>query len=302
MSGGEGAPRHRIERAPIGYRVRGPGILIWEPTLDEARARRDELELGRWRAAERRAPLRAAFLPHEMVYGPVRSRRLGRSLGVDLSPPGCRVCSFDCVYCTARDLPRPDRAARWPEPREVRRAIEAALARRPALDSVTISGHGEPTFHPRFPEVVDVVLGAVAASGVRVPVRILTNGTQAVRAPVRRALDRLAERIVKLDADAARIDRPLAACPPGARLVALGLLRDVTLQSCFVDGVVSNVAPTSVRAWAELVGEIAPRGVQIYTIDERPPAVGIRAVGAAALEEIACELRTRTGIEARVFA
>jgi wyosine [tRNA(Phe)-imidazoG37] synthetase (radical SAM superfamily) len=295
------APRYRIERAHRGYRVLGPDILIWEPTLGEAQERREELEVAPWRWAPAATPWRASH-PHAVVYGPVMSRRLGRSLGIDLTPPGHRICSLECVYCDCGDLPRHGAGMRWPTTREVRVALEAAFQSDPALQSITFSGHGEPTLHPRFPEIVDEVLEALVWSGATVPVRILTNGTQVLRAPVREALDRLDERIVKLDAEAQRVDRPPKRHPFGSRVFALAMLRDITLQSCFVCGAVANVERESVVAWAGLVGQLSPRRVQIYTIDAQPAAGSILPVAATQLEEIACELRARTGIDAQVFA
>jgi wyosine [tRNA(Phe)-imidazoG37] synthetase (radical SAM superfamily) len=183
--------------------------------------------------------------------------------------------------------------------------VEAALAGAAGdtgvLDSITISGHGEATLHPELPEVVDRILAVARRAWPGVPVRILTNGSQAVSPRVRSALDRLDERIVKLDADSEHVCRPTRGHPPGARLLGLSLLRDVTLQSCFIEGSVSNTDEETVTEWVELVSEIAPRAVQIYTIDQPPATAEIRPVGPSRLEEIACQLRGRTGIEARVY-
>jgi wyosine [tRNA(Phe)-imidazoG37] synthetase (radical SAM superfamily) len=134
------------------------------------------------------------------------------------------------------------------------------------------------------------------------PVCILTNGSRAIRPRVRRALNRLDERIVKLDAEPDAVNRPRASVPLGGLLHGLSLLRDVTLQSCFIDGSVSNVGRDTVQRWADLVVELEPRRVQVYTIDRRPADLDIRPVSEARLEEVACLLRARTGIEAEVSA
>jgi wyosine [tRNA(Phe)-imidazoG37] synthetase (radical SAM superfamily) len=300
------AHRYRIERAAQGYRVLGPNLLIWEPTLGEAAERREELE--GFRCCYPLAPAlgAAAAAPFEsIVYGPVESRRLGRSLGINLTPSGCRVCNYACVYCEYPRGPAHRRRPRWPTPDQVATELREALAKAAGLalplDCITVSGHGEPTLHPRFPAVIDAILAAVRSEGVRIPVRILTNGSQAVRPEIRSALDRLGERIAKLDADAERVSRPGRRYPLGATLLGLALLSDVTLQSCFIDGGVSNTGESAVRDWADLVSELEPRRVQIYTIDQRPAGADIRPVAAAHLEEIACRLRARTGIEAAVF-
>lgn len=231
-----------------------------------------------------------------IVYGPMRSRRLGRSLGIDITPAGCRVCNFQCVYCL---YPRQagGRRPRWPTPEQVAACLRAALPRAGALDSITISGHGEPTLHPRFPEVVDAILGEARRQQPEVPVRILTNGSGAVFPAIRAALDRLDERIVKLDAEPEGTSGRKSGY--GAILFGLLGLRDVTLQSCFFEGSGSNSGDESIEEWAALVAEVQPRAVQIYTIDRDPAQSDARPLAQARLARIAQRLKARTGIEAR---
>ena len=302
---GERGPvtRFRIERASVGYRVVGPGLLAWEPTLGEAVAWRDALEAPGWCYPIRSCVACEPSAPFEsVVYGPVTSRRLGRSLGLNLSPPGRRACTFACAYCPYAKAPARRAGSRWPTPEEVRVGLAEALGKAGALDSITISGHGEPTLHPQLPEVVERVLGAARQARPGLPGRILTNGSRAGCPEARQALDRLDERIVKLDADPQRVCRPARKQPLGAMLLGIALLRDVTVQSCFIDGAVSNTGESAIRDWLGLVSEVAPRAVQIYTIDRAPAGVDIRPVAAAHLEEIACRLRAQSGIEARVYA
>ncbi len=297
-----GAPRYRIERADEGYRVVGEGLLIWEPTLGEAAERRDELESSGWRYPLQPRPEHASSEDSPaMVYGPVTSRRLGRSLGVNFTPPGCRVCSFDCVYCECGRGRREGPGVRWPAPGALEAALSHALAHAGPLDSITISGHGEPTLHPRFGAAAAAVLAESHRARPGVPVRILTNGSRAGRAEVRRALDLLDERIVKVDAGWERVNRPSTDCDPEALLPSLARLRNVTVQSCFVEGAVRNVDEHTVRRWAEFLAKLRPGAVQIYTIDRQPAESDVRPTHPAQLEEIACMLRDRTGINARVY-
>jgi wyosine [tRNA(Phe)-imidazoG37] synthetase (radical SAM superfamily) len=298
--------RYRIERSERGYRiVGGEGLLIWEPTLIEAVERRQELEAPGWQHVLFPRPGRGASPPIAfggLVYGPVASRRLGRSLGLDLTPPGCRVCSFNCVYCAYAAGQREGPGVRWPTPGDIAAALNHALSHAGPLDSITISGHGEPTLHPRFGAVVCAILAESRRARPRVPVRILTNGTRILRAEVRGALNLLDERIVKLDAAAERVCRPGCCSSLGGVVASLAALRDVTLQSCFVQGEIANTGPDALRGWVDLVAGVRPRGVQIYTIDRPAPAFDVRPVAPAELEEIACFLRAGTGIEAAVFA
>jgi wyosine [tRNA(Phe)-imidazoG37] synthetase (radical SAM superfamily) len=298
----KGSPRFRIERSPVGYRVVGDGFLDWEPTLGEAASWREAMESPGWRR-NRLPPIpgggRGVPPGEAIVYGPVRSRRLGRSLGVRLTPPGAHVCSFDCVYCELRGGTRRNG---WPSVDAIEAALADRLPQLGRIDAITISGDGEPTLHPDFPAVAEAVLQAAAAHRPGVPVGILTNGSRAVRPEVRRALDRLDECIVMVDAAAERIDRPAGDCPLGAIVYGISLLRRVTVQACFVDGWVSNVDRAAVRQWVELVRELRPRKVQITTIDRPAWKCDARPVPREQLEEIACLLRDRTGVEASVFA
>lgn len=276
-------------------------MVVWEATLGEAEERRGELETPGWRPLLP-SPLRTpASQPFDrIVYGPVASRRLGRSLGVNLTPRGRRVCSFACVYCEYSAAPASRFAAPWPRASVVAEELDAALDRAGPLDAITISGHGEPTLHPRFREAIRALLGVARRRRPTVPVVILSNGSGAVKRAVREGLDLLDERFIKFDASPSRISRPIPQAPLGSLLRALSLLRDVSLQSCFVSGVVSNIDRASVEDWADVIAELSPRRVQIYTIDRAPAAGDIRPVSRELLEEIACRLRDRTGIDAEI--
>jgi wyosine [tRNA(Phe)-imidazoG37] synthetase (radical SAM superfamily) len=294
----------RIERAASGYRVVGFGRLagldVWEPTFREAMAWREDGPVLGWSPlALPPAGGRPSRAPRTVVYGPVPSRRFGRSLGIDVLPSGCRVCSFDCAYCEYAHLPRARGRSGWPTADRVARDLALALDRCGALDSITFSGHGEPTLHPEFPAVCESAFATARERRPGVPVRILTNGSAAGRADVRAALQRLDERVLKLDADPARTNRPrsLAAIDAGMRA-----LYDVTLQCCFVEGEAANTGRAAVAAWVERVAAARPLAVHLYTIDRPAPGARARPARVETLEEMACALRDRAGIEARIFA
>jgi wyosine [tRNA(Phe)-imidazoG37] synthetase (radical SAM superfamily) len=295
-------PQLRIERAPAGYVVRGEDVHVFRSTLDEARATREILESrGREYRPLSRLPGRRSRQPGAVIYGPVRSRRLGRSLGINLMRPGRTVCSFRCVYCEYPRQQCPYPFGDWPTSGGVTKALARAVRGCGPLDSITIAGVGEPTEHPEFEAVVGAILDEAQCLCPRVPLRILTNGANAVRPEVRRALDRLDERIVTVDAAAERVDRPDTHTPLGGIIQGVSLLREFTAQSCFFGGAVSNVGDDAVSEWADLLGEMRPRGVQVFTLARRSATLDARPVSGAQLEEIACVLRERTGIEGVVF-
>lgn len=231
-----------------------------------------------------------------IVYGPVQSRRLGRSLGIDLTPRGCLVCNFDCSYCVPGEPVDERCAPHWATPGDVASALRNALHEVGTLDSITLSGRGEPTLHPRFPSVVAEVMAESRRARPLVPVRILTNGSRTTDPIVRRALDLLDERIVTLDAAAQRVDRPNPRLPLSGRIQAFSMLRDFTVQACFVDGEFCNVDERSVADWVELLGELRPRAVQVYTIDRPAREKGVRPASALQLEAISRLLREQTGL------
>ncbi len=147
-------------------------------------------------------------LQEHIVYGPVRSRRLGRSLGVNLLPPGMKVCNMNCAYCqygwTRGALRGKARGNGWPSPSRVEAAVAARLRKAAAedewLDRLTVAGHGEPTLHPEFEDIAERLrsLRDQLAPGVRLAV--LSNSTTAAWPDVRRGLATFDDRYMKLDA------------------------------------------------------------------------------------------------------
>jgi wyosine [tRNA(Phe)-imidazoG37] synthetase (radical SAM superfamily) len=249
-------------------------------------------------------------LQEGIIYGPVNSRRLGRSLGINISPTGRKICSFNCVYChygwtkvLTTDLS--DHMEEIPAPEEVERELATALERlSPPPRYITFSGNGESTLHPDFPEIVDAVLRVKHASGTAAKVAILSNSTAATEASVREALGRLDVRIMKLDAGTqkvmTRINRPAAEVSIEAITAGLKQIGDVTLQSVFVDGEVSNIADEEIAAWLDGVAEIGPNEVQVYSLENAPAMSSLIGVEPAKLEAIAEGVR-RLGIRARAY-
>lgn len=248
-------------------------------------------------------------LQDTVVYGPIRSRRLGNSLGINVLPMTRKVCSSNCVYCQyGWTLPGPsaDRLRRSPELlEEIGRAFERCVRERTAVDCITLAGNGEPTLHP---DLGDLVAGLKRLRDRHFPgasVGILSDATQVTRPSVRRALQLLDERYMKFDAaDEAtwrRINDPLGHTDFQAMLEGLRALPDIILQSMFIQGAYDNTGEAHLRVWVEQAGRIRPRSVQVYTVDRGTAAAGITEVPREQLQRIADRLTSATGIPAETF-
>ena len=245
-------------------------------------------------------------LQTEIVYGPVASRRLGRTLGVNLAPAGRKACNFECAYCRFAWAAPPARRD-WPDPTEVIRVVERTLEKCGSIDTITVAGNGEPTLHPAFAPIADGLFYARNRLAPAAKLTLLSNGSTLHRLEVVNALGRFDGRCMKLDAGDATTFRLVNAAPMTlGRLI--GNLRGVgrlTLQSMFVhdvNGLVDNTTPHAVSAWLEAVERIRPDGVDVCTLD-RTPARGssLRRVSAEMLERIADQVRG-LAVPARVFS
>lgn len=261
----------------------------------------------------RRRTLSPIPVQASIVYGPIPSRRLGRSLGINLLPTTAKVCQSDCVYCQyGSRRAHHGLSGEMPSVSEVAQAVEEHLRKmseaRLAIDAITFSGNGEPTLHPQFPVIVDRVRALRDRYLPQVQIAILSDSTTASRPEIRQALMALDERSMKLDVGSQRlfqaINRPL----PGVRweqmiegLRLLAKASPVTLQSMFITGAFDNTAPDDVTAWIHLVASIRPQDVHVYTVARPTAEPGIWPVPEARLRKIAQLLAARTGIQATVF-
>jgi wyosine [tRNA(Phe)-imidazoG37] synthetase (radical SAM superfamily) len=244
-----------------------------------------------------------------IVYGPVRSRRLGRSLGVNILPAGRKVCSFNCVYCQYgwTDLRADPRTLDWPSPDEVASAVAAALrALGPdGIDRLTLAGHGEPTLHPAFPAIVDGLRAVRDHEAPRARLAVLTNGSGLARPDIREALGRADECCVKLDGgDAGTIRRMNAiACDVSAFLDAVASLPGVIVQALFVRdprGRCGNDSDEAVERWAAAIARLRPRAVHVYTIARGTALPRLEPLPRERLEAIAARVALY-GIDVEVF-
>lgn len=219
------------------------------------------------------------------IFGPVHSRRLGVSLGINLLPEDGKICSFDCIYCECGF--NADHRAKKPFPtrEEVRIALEEKLkdmqANGPAPDVLTFAGNGEPTAHPHFPEIIEDTLALRDAYFPKAKVSVLSNSTFIDRPAVFAALNKVDNNILKLDTVDEEyirlLDRPNGKYSVRKIIGKMkGFKGNCIVQTMFLKGGyqgkdMDNTSDRYVLPWLEAVKEIAPRQVMIYTIDRETP-------------------------------
>ncbi|MGZ8494408.1 MAG: radical SAM protein [Candidatus Binatia bacterium] len=259
-------------------------------------------------------PLKKISLQHGIIYGPVPSRRLGQSLGINLLPTHHKLCSFNCLYCQygwtknvtfspgeqLKNLPSVDAVEAAPE-----QALTALGREHKTIDCMTICGNGEPTLYPALAEAIVATKILRDRYQPEARVAILSNSSTVGNPAIRAALDRLDLKIMKFDAGSEemfrQLNHPAAPVYMGDIIAGLKQLKDCYLQACFVQGRVTNADPDSVAMWIEKIREIHPLAVHIYTLDREPADKRIERVSLATLEWIANEARWRAGVTADVF-
>lgn len=234
------------------------------------------------------------------IFGPVRSRRLGVSLGINLLPADGKVCTFDCLYCECGFNAAHRAHQPLPTREEVATALEERLkamqAEGTAPDVLTFAGNGEPTIHPHFAEIIDDTLALRDKYFPQAKVSVLTNSTLVTRPAVFEALKRVDNNILKLDTVDVEyikfVDRPTATYDLEAiieRLASFG--SNAVIQTMFMKGTVDgrsvdNTGDEYVLPWLETVKKIAPREVMIYTIDRETPQEGLQKATREELDRI----------------
>lgn len=240
------------------------------------------------------------------IYGPVHSRRLGLSLGVNLMPSDGKVCTFDCIYCECgfnADF-RPSKPR--PTAKEVRQALEATLiemnSRGEQPDVITFAGNGEPTAHPDFLQIITDTIALRDKYCEKAKVSVLSNATMTHRESVRKALMMVDNNILKLDTvepDYIRlVDRPTQPSYDVEQIIEQLRAFDghVTVQTMFMQGTfdgqtVDNTSDRFVCPWLKALERIKPRDVMIYTVERETPAHNLSKATHQQLDSIAERVR-----------
>lgn len=243
------------------------------------------------------------------VYGPIYSRRLGCSLGINPLPVSYKFCDFDCVYCQYGWTPSKGSGEKIKRAGELLAEIRISLAAHKnqgtPVKCLTIAGNGEPTLHPDFPQFIDGLIQLRDEFYPGVKIGILSDSTQAHRPEIQAALAKIDERYMKLDAgDEAKvreINRPRGNYSFERTVEALASMKKIVIQSLFMQGTYQNFDQAALEKWAEAVARIKPDEVQVYTLDRGTPAKGLLKVSRAKLREIAEFCETKTGIRTVSF-
>ena len=241
-----------------------------------------------------------------IIYGPIASKRLGRSLGINLSGPKHKLCNYNCVYCFYGDTPRSPKADDYPEASEIISSVETALKGAMPADWLTFSGNGESTIHPDFSRLVIEIKELVRKYRPGLRIALLSNGSMASIPTVADAINEIDLAILKLDAgdpeNFSKINRPLKGLVKFEQVVN-GLQRvakfgRLVMQTVLFGGEVSNSVGSSYESWLKMVRMIHPSKLQVYTLDF--PIGKIYPIDRSRLIQIAEEV-SDTGIEVNFY-
>ncbi|MBO4469286.1 MAG: radical SAM protein [Bacteroidales bacterium] len=236
------------------------------------------------------------MLREETVFGPIKSRRLGNSLGINLLPQKGKFCNFDCIYCECGWNKDGLNDKQLPTAAEVRSKLEDKLTQLlldgTPIDSITFSGDGEPTLNPEFPRIIEDTLKLRDAFCPGAKVSVLSNATRAHIPEIRAALMKVDNPIMKIDAPTdelvARINHPAPGYSLQRVIEALEKFEgNFILQTMFLRAPgFDSSEPAALQKWMEIVRHLMPREVMVYTIDRPTPQEGLQPFTQAELQKL----------------
>lgn len=256
----------------------------------------------------------STILFSDIVFGPIHSRRMGTSLGINLLPFDGKLCNFDCIYCECGFNENFRTRTKLPTRQNVKDALKDKLTSLKeegvVLDVITFAGNGEPTLHPEFAGVIDDTIELRDSYCSQAKISVLTNGISAGKESVFQSLQKIESPVLKLDSaineTVQLIDRPNSPTYTIAKQIELykRFKGNFILQTMFVKGsfegkIVDNTTEKEVSAWLKIVEELMPREVMIYTIDRETPAKELEKVSLKILNKIAAEVE-KLGVRTNV--
>ncbi len=248
----------------------------------------------------------ATFLFSEIIFGPIRSRRLGISLGINLLPDNNKWCNFDCIYCECGwNNQNPALPKHLPSRGAVRKALEKKLLEMTEKgeipDVITFAGNGEPTMHHEFAGIVDDTLALRDKYVPSAKVSVLSNGSMIDRRSVIEALKRVDNNILKFDSalmDTVRaVNQPVKEVDPETLAEQMKVFEGKQIiQTMFLRGswrgrLYDNTRPEELDAWEAWIVKVRPTSVMLYSLDRDTPAEGLQKVSSSELEKIAARIR-----------
>lgn len=251
------------------------------------------------------------------IFGPIHSRRLGSSLGINLSPDDGKICSFDCLYCEAGYNSQGIGTTGFPSREKVKTLLREKLSEikkvGESLDVITFSGNGEPTLHPDFGGIIDDTIEARNEFFPDVKISVLTNSTRLENAEVAEALMKIDNPILKLDSainsTIALLDRPSSSTFTSEKIIPLlsrfgskAIIQTLLTQGEHNGEKVDNTSTSEINALIEAYRQIAPGSIMLYTIDRPTPEKTLRRIRAEQLQKIAERITSETGIPVQVSA
>ncbi|MGV8962093.1 MAG: radical SAM protein [Candidatus Saccharimonadaceae bacterium] len=244
----------------------------------------------------------STILFSDIVFGPIHSRRMGASLGINLLPYDGKLCNFDCIYCECGFNEDFRTQTKLPIRQNIKEALEDKLKRLRKedikLDVITFAGNGEPTLHPEFSGIIDDTILLRNTYFPEAKISVLSNGINAGKDSVFQSLQKIESPVLKLDsafdATVQLIDRPNSPTYTVANQVKLYsrfngnfIMQTMFLTGSFMGHFIDNTTEQEVSAWLKLVEELKPREVMIYTIDRETPAKDLRKAPLEVLRKIA---------------
>ena len=256
----------------------------------------------------------AGFLFDKLVFGPVYSRRLGVSLGINLLPVDNKYCNFNCIYCECGWTENSVSKIRLPKREDLKKQLEQKLIEIQGTvnepDAITFAGNGEPTIHPEFAEIIDDTIELRNKWAPTAAISILSNASMLHKSKVKEALKKTDKNIQKLDTGIEETFQLLN--QPVGNLTLEKIINNLLsfegkliIQTLFVRGnhngnFIDNTTATEIEAWLEVVKKINPEYVMIYPIERGTPAKGLEKIPKDELKAIAEKVEA-IGVKTEVY-
>lgn len=246
----------------------------------------------------------STILWEDITFGPIHSRRVGTSLGINLLPIKGKICSFDCVYCECGWNKDGKQNTKLPDLEDIKKAIETKFkevnSKNIKVDSISFTGNGEPTIHPNFPEIIDYVIELRNKYLLGAEISVFSNAMHIDKPAIREALQKVENPILKLDAAsnnlAYKINQPQGNYDVEKVVANMKLFNgNFIMQTMFLKGEtekgsVDNTIESNVEEWRKIVLELKPRKVMVYSFERETPSKGLIKATVEEMKQISAPL------------